>query len=264
MYSGIKTDYRTVSKKYAFENLEITYDGSVPGGFECVSKPFEYSKMANTLNEFEKLMGDEKCYVDYRCGLHIHIGIQHLNDDDLGIKENKTYLSGKNYVKAMLVAKGLYNILTLANPKSRWNNHFCKKNKGPRVSHMGASEDKLLEALSQYYGYNFKYGLSPLPSSKAPSFGSRYYWLNLHSLAFHGTIENRLPAGTAEKKDIEGWCLITKQILEFILEGSISDFRKKEKYIEELFIGFLGKAEKNYLKGNIIKHNPCAKELEYF
>ena len=78
----------------------------------------------------------------------------------------------------------------------------------------------------------------------------RYYFVNLHSIWYHNTIEIRLHSGTTNFNKIKNWILINRKFIDWLMktETTIGDVKKLN---EVKFSKIMGKGLTNYMNKRI-------------
>lgn len=136
--------------------------------------------------------------IDEKCGFHLHINARDKTEDQL--------------IKFIRVCHKYENDFKMMVPKRRRNMKYCRDL--PSSFNTTSSIEDCL--------YNLDSGLSTetrnrhLTSFKRNKYhDSRYYWVNLHSYYYRGTVEIRLHSGTALPEKILRWTEMWLKLFEW-------------------------------------------------
>lgn len=194
-------------KKSDFPNFHTESDGSINGsnGIEFVSSKFDMKHLEKEIKQqISKINKIAK--IDSSCGLHLHTYL-----DSFDAKKPK------NLINVLLIylkfEEELYGMVA----KSRRSNSFCRKLSNDFDIEKVKRLRGLKELMSYYYGYVLRSKCS-IPKKKYIG-DKRYYFINLHSFFFRGTIEVRLHNGTTSYDKIKKWILINQKILQYAINN---------------------------------------------
>jgi len=157
-------------------------DGSIDGK-EFVS-PILSSDAG--LEEIEKFCKLAKHFdVDGKCGFHIHLDMRDEDTEEL-----------KKIITAYLLTEQLWQSFV---PQTRRENSYCRPASWnpAQVARVESTPDLLNLA------------------------HDRYYWLNLHALAEHGTLEIRLHTSTLDARKVCNWVKAHLQFVDYILAHGV-------------------------------------------
>ena len=167
----------------------------------------------------------ERCIVDIKCGMHIHLGGVTFNSELI------VYL----YKLYLMVENDIFNMV----PLSRKNNDYCRKLKWFDFKFTEESfnnPNQYNSEIESYYNLIYKFiSNKDAPSSYfnkksqhplGPKCGynhstARYCWINFVPALFdtrssgHYTIENRIHQGTTNFTKVKNWTLINMGLLWF-------------------------------------------------
>lgn len=187
----------------------IVEDGSLPeGGYEINTAPASGKAFVTQVREIGEAMRRGGAVATKACGLHVHADARDFSYYDLR--------------RLIMLYAHIEPALFAIVPKSRRESTYCAPCgslylKGLKHSRLPKDSKKVI--IGNVYGGNEK----PDRSSKWGA--QRYHAMNLHSWFFRGTVELRLPSGTARQEKIIGWGILWASVLDVAL-------RKTEAEIE--------------------------------
>ena len=173
-------------------------------GCELVSPILEgmlgFEKLLRVVNILETLSDEDKFGVNKSCGLHVHLGTQHMTPEE--VKKFAT-----NYVRS----ESAMDLLVPKSRRHKGHNGYCASNvknialnDGDNESHVAVS--KAMETIT-----NLKFSKNQTKQQKldllSSVFSTRFLKLNLSSLyhTSHKTMEVRHFGGTLNEAKIGGW-----------------------------------------------------------
>jgi hypothetical protein len=171
----------------------IKHDGSVRSsdyekqGIEIAcSRPLNYTQLERSSKALCRILRDTEASINKTCGFHLHMS-------------NKRFYNQKNLKKIVYTWSAVEDILYSTQPKSRYNNDFCKR------------------VLQKYVGTGYS-----MPKAKSELIRElhaidRYYSLNLSAMGRHGTLEVRLHAGTTNSEKVLKWVELVMAIYDYAL-----------------------------------------------
>lgn len=217
-------------------------DGSLNGdGREFVSCVLPYKrKYLNIVKDFCEKFGKQNLMIDSSCGFHCHINI---NKDDINLSFIKKLLYF--YIK---YEEFFYNLVSC----SRWDNEFCRHMRYELKLPEVIRKKSLNNLLSYYYDRVIK-NRRDIPNNKWDGKGKRYYWVNIHSVMFRGSLEIRLHQGTVNYKKMLMWIKIHRKIVKFLLKTRLDKLRKMK--LSEILTKAFSKTEIKYMKDRFKKFN---------
>ena len=233
-------------------------DGSLnSGGVEYVSPKLSYDPRGlKELKSFLGLLNDTEHEIDATCGLHIHFSVNKLqiNLDN----EAKTL---KNFKKLWLGYMQAERILFSMQPSSRGSNQYCRKLTRDYELDTVANKQNTFKLLSYYYSQAIKGKEDNNFKHKYPDNGSkRYYFVNLHSIFFRGSLEVRLHSGSLNYEKIVAWVRLNRKFIDYLLKSSTRVQDVKNLSVADFF-KIIGKDLGKYVIERADKFNPS--EVSY-
>ncbi|MBI1744397.1 amidoligase family protein [Candidatus Acetothermia bacterium] len=236
---------------YSLRHFSVVDDGSLnTQGMEFVSVPMPAGRQGyQVLHDFSHAYAHENLTVDKSCGLHLHLNI---TEKDLTLRNLKklwiAYLKLEPYFLRLV-------------PFSRRENHFCQKMHANYSIESVRKFRKESKLLSYYYGELIGQRAA-IPKDKYHS--KRYYWLNLHSLFYRGTLEIRLHSGTISSRKMVYWIRLHRRLLKWVLhrKTTMRDVLSLDK--EKLFAIVQDAKIIRYLMDREAKFLPHARLEELF
>lgn len=212
-------DYRFYDDCFRFfkrvEDNSIESDDSYYcNGVEFVSCPLPFDDRGfSILKDLSSSLRDI-ADVNSSCGFHVHFNMK---------KSDRTI---ENIKKIFLFYHKFEDEFFKMVPKSRRDNKYCKSLKEffekeySYPSFLGENDMNVF--LTKFYKFD-------VSESRRKYFDKRYYWVNLHSIFFRGTLEIRLHSGTIDFWKIMNWIKIHKICLDFIMSHSLHDIMTMTK-----------------------------------
>jgi len=249
-------NYDTIIDSLRNTGCGICEDGSLDNGIEIQIPASNNGITERLVNNVCRVL-KRHCYIDDKCGLHIHIGYP----SDLTAIKNAIIMA---YISEPI----FYGI----NPRSRMYSHFCQPirrdfNLKEILNVKPDTIDKLL--YSKHFGKDIK--KKSIESYKKEKYNScRYSGFNLHSHFYRGTLEFRYHAGTIDPVKIMNWANLLKTILiyakKYFIKKNVLEIEHSKTYEERsgrLFnmIGLSGNL-KRYFTERYQKFNKAKNEIE--
>lgn len=221
-------------------------DGSLnSGGVEFSTQPINGDLLFDSLEKFSNKLKLREYFTDSSCGCHVHISTP---KDDLDLLK-----------KILIFYRKFEGYFMKAMPSNRRSNSFC--NSTSKYYKFSDSDISLCKDLISFKKmiYNDTYVHDP----KNKYDGTRYCWINLHSIFHRETMEIRLHPGTIESDKINKWLLIHLKIRSFLNNNSIKDIINLKANDKEFF-GIIGNSLKKYIqKRTEFFNNPLKKEKDF-
>jgi len=176
-------------------------DGSIDddGGDEFVSNPTNNDLLYRDIRKLCKSIRNAGYYIDSMCGLHIHLDIRDILEND----------KKKLHMAYRLFEKFFFEMVS----PSRRNNSYCRF---------------LREDYEKLFDRNFKNYLTEneghVPECDISCYrydGRRYDWANLNSSYVRGSIEIRNHGGTIDSVKIINWIRIHNTFIDWVLKTDI-------------------------------------------
>lgn len=210
--NGVAIAYERYNHTDNKTHYKFVHDGSVHNeagaGIECVSPVLKGAKGLKSLKAACKSLNDAGATVNKTCGLHVHVGAQDLNNEQIV----NVY---KNYQKLETLIDSF-----MANSRRANNNGYCQSIKG----------------------YNYSYCCSPSTLASTMRH-DRYHKVNPMSYGRHKTIEFRQHQGTTNYEKISMWVNFCIKLVEW---SKTNVFASEVSAISE--IPFLSAKEKAYFE----------------
>lgn len=186
---GVELESQNTVVKRKDTIFNAVTDGSISGA-EYVSPILQGDEGYQLI----KSLCDLKPRVDNRCGFHLHIDVTKLTPQHL-------YQLAESY-------KVIEPIIQLTVTENRANNTYCKPLPDTWFGH------------GLHYFDNAMYNSSKFKQLQKKQHDgiSRYFWVNLHSYYYRGTIENRLHEGTFDAKLIRDWINFNLDFVDWIMD----------------------------------------------
>ena len=169
---------------------KITSDGSIAGvnPNEVVTPVLKGKRGMSSLKKLCKSLEAVDAKVNRSCGLHVHIGAQHITDE--------------HYVRIFSNYQHIESAIDSFMPQSRRgdDNSFCATLSNHDFSYCHSKADVRGEL------------------------GSRYHKVNAEAYAAHRTIEFRQHSGTVSYEKINHWVLFLAKLVEYSFKNEIKDY----------------------------------------
>jgi hypothetical protein len=192
-----------------FLHFNCVEDGSLnENGVEFVSVPFKIEHKKTMKKEINKIA--DLCDIDRSCGLHLHTYI------------NGQYQKLRHLKNLFLIYWKFEDEFFSMMPVSREDNRYCIRLTKDFSINKILDMKKKSEFLTYYYGYLIQTARN---TPKDKYCDKRYYWINLHSLFYRNTLENRLHSGTVNFEKIWNWIRINKSVIDFALKSSVEEIQ---------------------------------------
>jgi len=179
-----------------------TDDGSI-GGYEYLTGPIvgndALERIRRGCDYFNDYAEDENVdVVDYRCGLHLHINALDKSEIELI----------RFCHMAMKYEDDFFSLVPQSRVDTPRSSQYCKPL--PQRYNNIFFYKTLRDAV---YDYNFN------KKSISKYYSERYYWVNMHSYFYRGTVEIRLHSGTANKNKIINWVELWLRFFDYACEN---------------------------------------------
>lgn len=196
------------------------------GGCEVVS-PICYYKDIQIIEDIVDILKGLGAKVNYRTGIHIHIGAKKLNASQLRNLVN-TFSAHENMVFRALEVD------------SEREMDYCHKTNAKFLKELNENRPSSREAL-----FNLWYRiLSPFDSREKHYNPSRYHAINLHATYSKGTVEFRMFNSTLEKEKVASYIIFCMAVIAQAIEAKKVSSKKvisdNEKYSMRSWLRQLG------------------------
>lgn len=213
----------------------IVHDGSIHNslGGEINLPPAKGVDLLNVVTQFHEAALASRAYTTEECGVHVHVDVRDLRPMQI----KRVFHAWER------LEPGLYDML----PGHRKNSRYCKRIAQNRQLNpvMDANWHTARKALLSHAMIAVKDFPTPEGFGKAKGYSPkvfatradkhewyRYFGLNIASYWTHGTVENRLPAGTVDGNDILGWALLSAAIVDRAAKMKTDEFHLLSGSIE--------------------------------
>lgn len=198
-------------------------------------RPFTYTELKAETKKLCDAFADNDVYINTSCGFHLHVS-------------NKRFFTPLVMNRIILTWSAIEDFLLATQPRSRFNNTYCKRYLAQYV-HDQKNGRKLLR------------GKQNLIDQLRSTNNGRYQTMNLQALSDHGTIEIRLHAGTTQYKKVIEWVNLMLLFFTYCLKNynhrevvGLFDQKISDQKIANI-CNMLGLTEKQevYFKGRVHK-----------
>lgn len=196
------------------------------GGCEVVS-PICYYKDIQIIEDIVDILKGLGAKVNYRTGIHIHIGAKKLNASQL-----------RNLVNTFSVHENM--VFRALEVDSEREMDYCHKTNAKFLKELNENRPSSREAL-----FNLWYRiLSPFDSRDKHYNPSRYYAVNLHATYSKGTVEFRMFNSILEKEKVASYIIFCMAVIAQAIEAKKVSSKKvisdNEKYSMRSWLRQLG------------------------
>jgi Putative amidoligase enzyme len=189
----------------------IVRDGSlIDTGFEINTAPASGDKFVQEITEICNALKEQKGKIDDRCGLHVHVEARNFDYYDL---RKLIFFYAK-------VEDSLFSIVRRGRRNSDYC-HPCGERLVRDLERHRAPKDNRKKVLENVYGREVN--VSAVRRERRNP--ARYAALNLHSVLYRGTVENRMHHGTIDRNTIVNWGLLWAAILDFVYNNTEKEIR---------------------------------------
>ena len=200
-----------------------------------ITSPILYWDDIEDLKNIVIKLREAGAYVNYSCGVHVHIGAQNLDVQSLLNLVNVMYSKEDLIFKALKVSKSRAN---------RW----CKKVDTNFLTKLKENKPNSLQDFKHLW-YTTQSGVIPTLWYEHYDV-SRYHALNLHSYFQRGTVEFRLFDGSLDENSIEAYVKFCAAIVTYAENVTKTSAKKidtdNDKYSFRVFMIKLGMKGKEF------------------
>ncbi|KKK65580.1 hypothetical protein LCGC14_2972720, partial [marine sediment metagenome] len=184
------------------------------------------------------------------CSVHVHLDASDFRSDPLKLG------------RVLRVFYAVEDILFSMNPESRWSNSYCKSLSSFYSFEDFEGEFTLEEFDAKWYKNINKTEVKRLKTNSSPDY--KYCSLNLHSVAYRGTIEFRHHGSTLNAGKIIHWIALLTHLVEYAVGDKYDDKKIIELYSMDTGLDKLEKMREvfeiekksfDYITGRIKKFN---------